>query len=95
MRRASVRRVGEATVAYAPRDPAQSALYQVVRDHFETFRAEAGSLRDGEGLRDSWSANSGSSSRVGASRRDSRAFTATRAATIAWSRSRARDAAFA
>jgi hypothetical protein len=25
-------------------------LYQVVRDHFETFRAEAASLRDGEGL---------------------------------------------
>ena len=34
---------------YAPRDPAASVLYQVVRDHYQTFLAEA-SLRDGEGL---------------------------------------------
>ena len=25
-------------------------MYQVVRDHFETFRAQAADLRDGEGL---------------------------------------------
>jgi hypothetical protein len=25
-------------------------LYQIVRDHFETFRAQAASLRDGDGL---------------------------------------------
>jgi hypothetical protein len=25
-------------------------VYQVVRDHFETFRAQAAGLRDGEGL---------------------------------------------
>jgi hypothetical protein len=36
--------------AYEPRSPAHGALYQIVRDHFETFRAEAASLRDGEGL---------------------------------------------
>ena len=36
--------------AYAPRDPAASVLYQIVRDHYETFRAEASGLRDGEGL---------------------------------------------
>ena len=24
--------------AYAPRDPAASVLYQIVRDHYETFR---------------------------------------------------------
>ena len=36
--------------AYAPRDPAASELYQIVRDHYETFRAEASGLRDGEGL---------------------------------------------
>jgi hypothetical protein len=36
--------------AYAPRDPAASVLYQVVRDHYETFRVEAARLRGGEGL---------------------------------------------
>ena len=35
---------------YAPRDPAACVLYQIVRAHFETFRAEASGLRDGEGL---------------------------------------------
>jgi hypothetical protein len=35
---------------YAPRNPAASVLYQVVRDHYHTFRAEASQLRDGEGL---------------------------------------------
>ena len=35
---------------YQPRTPAQGVLYQVVRDHFETFRAQTASLRDGEGL---------------------------------------------
>ena len=38
------------TLAYEPRDPASGALYEVVRDHFETFRVQAASLRDGEGL---------------------------------------------
>ena len=35
---------------YEPRDPTHSVLYDVVRDHFESFRAQAASLRDGEGL---------------------------------------------
>jgi hypothetical protein len=35
---------------YARRDPAASVLYQVVHAHYETFRAEAARLRDGEGL---------------------------------------------
>ena len=30
--------------------PSDGVVYQVVRDHFETFRAEAAHLRDGEGL---------------------------------------------
>jgi hypothetical protein len=36
--------------AYTPRDPSASALYAVVRDHVETFRADAARLREGEGL---------------------------------------------
>ena len=42
--------VASPSVAYQPRIPVQDVLYQVVRDHFETFRAQAASLRDGEGL---------------------------------------------
>ena len=38
------------STTYAPRSPGESALYQVVRDHVAAFRAEAGRLRDGEGL---------------------------------------------
>ena len=35
---------------YEPRQPDRGVLYQVVREHFETFRAQAARLRDGEGL---------------------------------------------
>ena len=42
--------MGRPSDAYRPRDPAASALYHVVRDHFETFRAHAAGLRAGEGL---------------------------------------------
>ena len=35
--------------SYEARNPAQDVLLQLVRDHFETFHAQAG-LRDGEGL---------------------------------------------
>lgn len=35
---------------YEPRSPAQSVLYQIVRDHLETFRAQAARVCDGEGL---------------------------------------------
>jgi Transposase zinc-binding domain len=36
--------------AHAPKAPAQGVLYQVVRDHFETFRAEAGRVHERAGL---------------------------------------------
>ncbi len=35
---------------YRPRTPPQGVLYRLVRDHFETFRAEAAALREGDGL---------------------------------------------
>ncbi|MPZ21898.1 MAG: hypothetical protein GEV06_29115, partial [Luteitalea sp.] len=38
------------SAGYEPRSADQSVLYQVVRDHFETFRAQAGGLCNGEGL---------------------------------------------
>jgi hypothetical protein len=38
------------STTYDPRRPAQGPLYQIVHDHFETFRAQASTLRDGEGL---------------------------------------------
>jgi hypothetical protein len=42
--------VPETSSLYEPRDPTHSILYRLVQDHFETFRAQAASLRDGEGL---------------------------------------------
>jgi hypothetical protein len=38
------------STTYEPRQPATGVLHQVVRDHFETFRAQAADLREGEGL---------------------------------------------
>ena len=35
---------------YEPRRPAENVLHLIVQAHFETFRAQAASLRDGEGL---------------------------------------------
>jgi len=35
---------------YEPRMSSQGVVYQVVRHHFESFRAQAAGLRDGEGL---------------------------------------------
>ena len=35
---------------YEPRRPAEDVLHQIVQTHFETFRTQAASLRDGEGL---------------------------------------------
>jgi hypothetical protein len=35
---------------YEPRSPAQGVVYQVVRDHYETFRAQTDRLCDGAGL---------------------------------------------
>ena len=39
-----------ATSGYHPRDPTADVLRQVIREHFETFRARAAARRDGEGL---------------------------------------------
>ena len=38
------------STTYQPRQPAQAVLHHVVRDHLETFLAQAGTLRDGEGV---------------------------------------------
>ena len=45
-----MRGVASASSTYQPRRPEQGALHQLVRDHFETFRAQAAHLRDGQGL---------------------------------------------
>lgn len=42
--------VASASSTYRPHRPEQGALHQLVRDHFETFRAQAAHLRDGQGL---------------------------------------------
>ena len=47
-----------ASAVYQPRSPEDGVLYRIVRDHRETFRAQAASLRDGEGLRSSSSEGS-------------------------------------
>src|SRR4051812_9794379 len=38
------------STTYEPRHPEQGPLYQIVHDHFETFRVQAARLGDGEGL---------------------------------------------
>lgn len=42
--------VASASSTYQPRRPEQGALHQLVRDHFETFRAQAAHRRGGQGL---------------------------------------------
>jgi len=42
--------MGRPSSAYAPKAPAQGVLYQVVRDHFETFRTEAAHVHDRDAL---------------------------------------------
>jgi hypothetical protein len=42
--------VGSPSTAYEPRRAADSVIYQVVRDHYETFAAQAASRRDGQAL---------------------------------------------
>jgi hypothetical protein len=39
-----------ASLSYRPRRPEQGALHQIVREHYETFRAQAAEHRDGQGL---------------------------------------------
>jgi hypothetical protein len=41
---------GRPSPACTPKSPAQGVLYQVVRDHFETFRAEAGRVDERDAL---------------------------------------------
>ena len=50
MRSANGLRVAQPSTTYEPRRPAQRVLHQIVVEHFETFRAHAALLRDGEGL---------------------------------------------
>ncbi len=38
------------SVDYTPRDPAADVLHGVVREHLQTFLAEAAHRRDGEGV---------------------------------------------
>jgi hypothetical protein len=47
---ATLRRVALPSARYESRRPAEDVLYQIVQAHFETFLAQAASLRDGEGL---------------------------------------------
>jgi len=42
--------VARPSVDYAPRDPAADVLHRVVREHLQTFLAEAAHGRDGEGV---------------------------------------------
>jgi hypothetical protein len=42
--------VASPSSSYQPRCPTAGTLYQIVRDHVETFRAQAASLREGDGL---------------------------------------------
>jgi hypothetical protein len=49
-RRFRNRRRASGSVSYERRSPEANVLYRIVRDHLETFRAQAASLRDGAGL---------------------------------------------
>ena len=42
--------MGRPSAGYRPKSPADGVLYQVVRDHFEAFRAEAVRAHDRDGL---------------------------------------------
>ncbi len=44
------RRVALLSARYEPRHPAEDVLHTIVQAHFKTFRTQAASLRDGEGL---------------------------------------------
>jgi len=38
------------SLSYRPRCPEQGALHQIVREYYETFRAQVAEHRDGQGL---------------------------------------------
>ena len=44
------RAVSFPSLVYRPRRPDQEVLHRIVRDHYETFRAQASERRDGQGL---------------------------------------------
>jgi len=50
MESASPWRVAQPSTTYEPGDPTSTVLFGIVRDHFETFRNQAASLRGGDGL---------------------------------------------
>ena len=50
IRLALVSVVAQPSGGYQPRAPAQNVLYQIVRDHLETFRAQAARVWEGEHL---------------------------------------------
>ena len=80
---------------YEPRQPAQGALYQIVRDHFETFRAQAARSGTARGCPGSSSRSSGTFCSVAGSPAGSRGFAAAPAASTGWCRFRVRGAASA
>jgi hypothetical protein len=44
------RAVAFPSLVYRPRRPEQEVLHSIVRDHYETFRAQAAERREGQGL---------------------------------------------
>ena len=68
---------------YAPRDPAALVLYQVVRDHYHTFRAEASELAMARPCRASSTPSSTRSYGVDGSPVDSRVSAARAAGPVA------------
>jgi hypothetical protein len=44
------RAVAFPSLVYRPRRPEQEVLHSIVRDHYETFRAQASERREGQGL---------------------------------------------
>jgi hypothetical protein len=50
MRSATAHTVALPSVDYTPRDPADDVLHRIMRDHLQSFLADAAHLRAGEGL---------------------------------------------
>ena len=89
--RASEPRVSRPSLEYEPRDPGRSALYAIVRDHFETFREQAAHLREGKGCRGLSRTNSARSCGAAGWPAGSDGSAVSRAGWIGSWRSRARD----
>lgn len=89
-RSAPVHAVALPSVDYAPRDPAADVLHRVVREHLQTFLAEAAYLRDGEGVPRLVEAEFQAFLACGSSLAGSPGSSALGVRPSAWSRSRAR-----